>query len=259
MLQIIQLSKNSGGGTFDVIMTDPPYNVNYKGGTDKKLQMVNDNMNDISFLEFLTKAFTNLAEGLKDGGAFYVWYASREHINFETALNKAGLTVRQQIIWAKNTFVLGRQDYQWQHEPCMYGWKDGAPHYFVDNRTNSTLQESERPENIKKLKKQELVEFCEKLMSQFEGVSTTIERENKPAANEQHPTMKPVRLIARLLANSTKRGDTVADGFGGSGSTVIACEQLGLKCKIVEISPTYASYTVDRWEKFTGKTAVRIA
>ncbi len=239
-------------------MTDPPYNVNYKGGTDKKLQMVNDNMHDTEFLEFLTKAFINLAEGLKNGGAFYVWYASREHINFETALNRAGLTVRQQLIWAKNSFVMGRQDYQWQHEPCLYGWKDGAPHYFVDARNNTTVQESERPENIKKLKKQDLIEFCEKLMSKFENVSTTLEREDKPVANEEHPTMKPVRLIARLLANSTKRGDTVVDGFGGSGSTLIACEQLGLKCRIIEIDPTYASYIVDRWEKFTGQTATRI-
>lgn len=187
-----------------------------------------------------------------------MWYASREVVNFEKALANAGLLVKQQLIWVKNTFTLGRQDYQWQHEPCLYGWKDGAAHYFTDARTKSTVQEEDRPENIKKLKKDELIRFCEQLLAEQNNVSTTICREDKPARSEPHPTMKPVRLMARLIANSTKEGDVVFDGFGGSGSTLIACEQLNRVCKIIEYDPEYASVIVDRWEKMTGEKAVKL-
>lgn len=187
-----------------------------------------------------------------------MWYASREVVNFEKALANAGLLVKQQLIWVKNTFTLGRQDYQWQHEPCLYGWKDGAAHYFTDARTKSTVQEEDRPENIKKLKKDELIRFCEQLLAEQNNVSTTICREDKPARSELHSTMKPVRLMARLIANSTKEGDVVFDGFGGSGSTLIACEQLNRVCKIIEYDPEHASVIVDRWEKMTGEKAVKL-
>lgn len=187
-----------------------------------------------------------------------MWHASRKVVNFEKALANAGLLVKQQLIWVKNTFTLGQQDYQWQHEPCLYGWKDGAAHYFTDARTKSTVQEEDRPENIKKLKKDELIRFCEQLLAEQNNVSTTICREDKPARSELHPTMKPVRLMARLIANSTKEGDVVFDGFGGSGSTLIACEQLNRVCKIIEYDPEYASVIVDRWEKMTGEKAVKL-
>lgn len=239
-------------------MTDPPYNVDYEGGTSQKLHIVNDSMQGEAFCEFLTKAFCNFAKYLKDGGAFYCWYASKEAVNFESALNSVGLKVRQQLIWVKNTFTLGRQDYQWQHEPCLYGWKDGSAHYFTNDRTNSTVREDERPVSLKKLKKDELVSFCEKLLNQRDTTATTVIREDKPAKSEEHPTMKPVRLIAKLIANSTKQGDVVLDGFGGSGSTLIACEQLQRKCRIIEYDPGYASVIVDRWEKYTGRSAERI-
>lgn len=252
------VEKVGGGGAFDALVTDPPYNVNYSGGTERQLSIVNDNLEDTAFLAFLTTCFKNFAKYLKDGGAFYVWYASREVVNFEKALANAGLLVKQQLIWVKNTFTLGRQDYQWQHEPCLYGWKDGAAHYFTDARTKSTVQEEDRPENIKKLKKDELIRFCEQLLAEQNNVSTTICREDKPARSELHPTMKPVRLMARLIANSTKEGDVVFDGFGGSGSTLIACEQLNRVCKIIEYDPEYASAIVDRWEKMTGEKAVKL-
>ena len=222
------------------------------------MKIDNDHMESQEFQDFLTKAFKEMYRCSKDGGAFYVWLASREHVNFEKALNRAGFTVRQQLIWVKNALVLGRQDYQWRHEPCLYGWKDGAPHYFRDTRSQTTVQESEAPENLKKLKKDELLALATKLLENAEKEETTILRENKPAASELHPTMKPIKLMARLIANSTKRDDVVLDPFGGSGSTLMACEQLGRVCRTVELSERYASAIVDRWEKYTGLKAKKV-
>lgn len=239
-------------------MTDPPYNVDYVGKTKDALRIVNDVMDEPEFQRFLQKAFCNMGDSLKPGGAFYVWLASRNHIAFETALRSVKLIPRQQLIWVKNTMVLGRQDYQWKHEPCLYGWKEGATHYFVHDRTKTTVEESDELINIKQMKKTELLAYCTELQDRLNAEPQTVIREDKPAASEIHPTMKPVRLIARLLANSTKRGDTVLDLFGGSGSTLIACEQLGRKCRIVEFDEKYASSIVDRWEKYTGKTAEKI-
>ena len=247
-----------GGGYADLTLTDPPYNVNYKGGTQEALRIENDNMGAVEFRAFLTRAFKLMNKYTRDGGAFYVWLASREHVNFEAALNAAGFTVRQQLIWVKNALVLGRQDYQWRHEPCLYGWKDGAPHYFRDTRSQTTVQESEAPENLKKLKKEELLALATRLLESAEKEETTILRENKPAASELHPTMKPIKLMARLIANSTKRDDVVLDPFGGSGSTLMACEQLGRVCRTVELSERYASAIVDRWEKYTGLKAKKV-
>ena len=238
-------------------MTDPPYNVNYKGGTQEELRIQNDNMASDEFRAFLTKAFVLMNKFTRPGGAFYVWLASREHVNFETALNSAGFTVRQQLIWVKNALVLGRQDYQWRHEPCLYGWKDGA-HYFRDDRTQTTVQESDPPENLKRMKKDDLVRLCKELLEKEEKAESTVIREDKPAASELHPTMKPIRLMARLIANSSKRDDVVLDPFGGSGSTLMACEQLGRQCRTVELDERYASAIVDRWEKYTGLTAVKV-
>lgn len=247
-----------GGGFADCVMTDPPYNVDYVGKTKDALRIVNDVMDEPEFQRFLQKAFCNMGDSLKPGGAFYVWLASRNHIAFETALRSVKLIPRQQLIWVKNTMVLGRQDYQWKHEPCLYGWKEGATHYFVHDRTKTTVEESDELINIKQMKKTELLAYCTELQDRLNAEPQTVIREDKPAASEIHPTMKPVRLIARLLANSTKRGDTVLDLFGGSGSTLIACEQLGRKCRIVEFDEKYASSIVDRWEKYTGKTAEKI-
>lgn len=247
------IDKLIDGDKADMVVTDPPYNVaisNSQGMTIK-----NDNMDSNSFREFLYDCFKCLNKALKQGGAFYVWYASREHINFEGALNDAGLTVREQLIWNKNTFILGRQDYHWKHEPCLYGWKDGAPHYFVDDRTQSTVIEDAKPE-IKKMKKSELIELLQKIYG--DKVSTTVLNEDKPAVNDMHPTMKPVKLIARLIKNSSKQKENVLDLFGGSGSTLMACEQLNRKCYMMELDPKYCDVIIKRWETFTGKKAVKI-
>lgn len=237
----------------DMVMTDPPYNVAISNSKGMKIE--NDDMDNEDFKEFLLKAFENLEASLKEGGAFYVWYASRNHIPFEAALKEHGLTVRQQLIWNKSSFVFGRQDYHWKHEPCLYGWKEGASHYFVDDRTQSTIIEDKNID-LKKLKKEELLKLLEEIYS--DKVSTTVINEDKVIVNSLHPTMKPIRLIARLIKNSSRPGELVLDLFGGSGSTLIACEQIDRRCKIVEYDPKYASVIIDRWEQFTGKKAERL-
>lgn len=189
----------------------------------------------------------------KWGGCFYVWLAAKEWIAFEEALNMNKLFVRQELIWNKNAFTLGRQDYQWKHEPCMYGWKDGAAHYFVDDRSQSTVFEDEKAMDFRKMKKPELIELLEKVYS--DKVSTTVIDENKPAINDLHPTMKPLKLIAKLVKNSSKPGENVLDLFGGSGSTIMTCEQLGRKCFTMEYDPKYVDAIINRWEEFTGKKA----
>lgn len=244
------VDKLMGGEIADLVVTDPPYNVDITGSDNKKI--LNDNMTDTDFEEFLLGAFQNLYERLKEGGAFYVWHASRTQREFENALNRAGLYVREQLIWNKNSLVLGRSDYQWKHEPCLYGWKEGS-HYFIDDRTQTTVQELENTD-IKKLKKEDLIKLLEEILS----YETTVINEAKPQRNADHPTMKPIRLIGRLVKNSSKKGEKVLDLFGGSGSTLIACEELGRVCYINELDPRYADVIIDRWEQMTGETAVKI-
>lgn len=241
-----------GGEIADLIVTDPPYNVAYEGRTKEKLTIKNDKMSEANFINFLTDAFQAVAPSLKAGGAFYIWHSSSAQMQFEQAMRNVGWKPRQQLIWNKNTMILGRQDYQWKHEPCFYGWADGAAHYFVDDRKQTTVFEDMRP-NIKAMKKEELQELLEELLG--DKVSTTVIYEDKPAASEIHPTMKPIRLLARQIKNSSKPGEIVVDIFGGSGSTLIACEQLGRKCRTVELDPRYTDAIIERWETFTGKKA----
>lgn len=217
------IARLMGKENADLWITDPPYNVNYEGYTDDKLKIANDNMNSGDFFEFLKAAFTTAVKVLKEGCSFYIWYASREHVNFETALNAAGLTVREQLIWNKSSLVLGRFDYHFKHEPCLYGWKDGASHKWYNDRSQTTVMDFE-----------------------------------KPRKNDLHPTMKPVPLFAYQIANSSKKGDIVLDTFGGSGTTIIACENLGRKARSVELDPHYCDVILARWEKLTGKDAIKI-
>lgn len=210
------------GRKANLIVTDPPYNVSYEGKTKDALTIQNDSMDSAAFKEFLTNAFMRCYESLVEGGSFYIWYASAEHVNFETALNDAGLYVRQQLIWNKNAMVLGRQDYHWKHEPCLYGWKDGASHNWYSDRSQTTVMDFD-----------------------------------KPLRNGEHPTMKPIKLIAYQITNSSKRGDVVLDLFGGSGSTLIACEQLDRNCYMMELDPKYCDVIIKRWENLTGEKAIR--
>lgn len=238
----------------DMLLTDPPYNVDYHGGTRDALSIENDCMPDQVFRNFLVAAFGAAASSMKPGGAFYIWHADSNGYDFRAACEEAGLTVRQCLIWAKNALVLGRQDYQWQHEPCLYGWKDGAAHYFVDNRTQTTVIE-DKAVDIRHMKKAEMQALLEEIFS--DKRSTTVIHENKPARNGEHPTMKPVRLMARLIQNSTRPKEIVLDTFAGSGSTLIACEQVDRSCYAMEIDPKYCDVIVDRWQTFTGQRAVR--
>ena len=162
------------------------------------------------------------------------------------------MLVKQCLIWVKNGINLGRQDYKWQHEPCLYGWKEGASHYFVDEFNHSTVIE-DKP-NISKMTKEELKELVKELME--DNCSTTILREDKPVKNDLHPTMKPIKLLARQIKNSSKKGELVVDLFGGSGSTLITCEQLDRVCYMIEYDPKYADVIIQRYEELTGDKAV---
>ena len=250
----------------DLLVTDPPYNVNY-GARGKKYKekasegtvytarmndrtILNDNMEDTEFLEFLTNVFKAADSVMKPGAPFYIWHADSEGYNFRKACRQTNWQVRQCLIWVKNRLMLGLQDYQWIHEPCLYGWKDGAGHYFRDIRTETTVFDDEKP--IDELSNKELKEL---VRNYRQAVPTSIIRENKPNKSEEHPTMKPVKLIARLVANSSREGEAVLDIFGGSGTTMIACEQLGRSCYMMELDPHYADVIIERWQNFTGQTA----
>lgn len=253
--KLLETAAGGGGLMVDCIMTDPPYNVAIEGETKDRLTILNDHMEDSSFLTFLEDAFGCMDSALKPGGAFYIWYASRNGQIFEEACERTGWEIRQCLIWAKQHFVLGRQDYQWKHEPCLYGWKAGGAHYFTDNRSLTTILEEE-PYDLDHMKKEDMRKLLQRILES--DVPVDVIHENKPAANKDHPTMKPIRLIATLVQNSTRRGETVLDLFGGSGSTLIACEQLGRRCLTMELDPRYADVIIDRWETFTGQKAQKV-
>lgn len=250
-----QVAELMGGELADMLLTDPPYNVNYTGGTKDALTIKNDNMSDSVFRQFLLDAFSAAAQNMRAGAAFYIWHADTEGINFRTAAEEAGLHYRQCLVWVKNSMVLGRQDYQWRHEPCLYGWKDGAAHYFVDDRKQTTVTEDAAP-NIASMSKAEMRDLLKEIFSDRQ--SDTVLHEDKPTRSDEHPTMKPVKLMARQIANSSKKGWTVLDLFGGSGSTMMACEQLGRRCYMMELDPHYCDVIIDRWERFTGNVAERV-
>lgn len=205
----------------DMLLTDPPYNVDYVGKTAEALKIKNDNMDDNQFYEFLRKVFENMYIVTKEGASIYVFHADTEGINFRKAFKDAGFKLAECLIWKKDCFVMGRQDYQWQHEPVLYGWKEGKAHYFINDRTQSTILEFDRPKQ-----------------------------------STLHPTMKPIDLIAKLIKNSSKENDIILDLFGGSGSTIIAAEQLNRCCYTMELDPKYCDVIVKRWETLTNKEAI---
>lgn len=239
----------------DLVVTDPPYNVDYVGKTKDKLKIKNDSFEDEEFFTFLEKAFENIKHFLKPGGVYYIWHADSKRLLFSKALRKSAMEERQNLVWVKNCLVLGRQDYQWKHEPCLYGWKEGAAHYFIDEFTNTTVYDD--TPNLARMSKEELKDYAKTLLSVIED-RTTILREDKPSSSRLHPTMKPVPLIAKQIKNSSRKGEIVLDIFGGSGTTLIACEQTGRKARLVELDPVYCDVIVKRWEEFTGEKAVKI-
>ena len=242
------------GRAMDLLLTDPPYNVAYEG--QKGMTIENDNMTPDEYVEFLTRVLRAASDTLKKGGGFYVFYADGFNYEVTSALHAIPeLQLKQVLIWVKNSIVLGRQDYQWQHEPCLYGWKAGGPHYFCDSRCESTVID-DRPD-IGKMSKADLQSLCRELLNRT-PCPTSLLREDKPSRNELHPTMKPVKLFARLMANSTRKGEAVLDIFGGSGTTIIAAEQIGRDAYAMELSPRYCDVILARYEALTGQKAARI-
>lgn len=205
----------------DLLITDPPYNVAYEGGTADALTIMNDNMSNGEFRQFLRDVYASADSVMRPGAAFYIWHADSEGLNFRGAAADVGWQIRQCLIWNKNALVHGRQDYHWKHEPCLYGWKDGAAHYWGSDRSQTTV-----------------LDF------------------NKPNRNGEHPTMKPVELFQYQIENSCKKGDVVLDLFGGSGTTVIACEKSHRHARLMELDPKYCDVIIKRWQDFTGKQAL---
>jgi DNA modification methylase len=240
--------KLMNGEQADLIITDPPYNVDYHGGTDDSLTIANDAMSDGDFKQFLNDAYARMFEITKEGAPIYVFHADSSGHHFRNEFIATGWLLKQCLIWVKNSFVMGRQDYHWQHEPILYGWKPGAGHTWYGARNKATVIDDSV--DISKLGKTELLEIVRGLSE-----TTTVVREDKPKRNGEHPTMKPINLLARLMSNSSKRGDLVVDTFGGSGSTLITAEQLGRRCNIIEFDPRYADVIIARWEKFTNQEA----
>jgi site-specific DNA-methyltransferase (adenine-specific) len=235
--------KLMNGKLADMVMTDPPYNVDYQGGTG--LKIMNDKMDNNSFYQFLYDFYTALGSYTKKGGAWYVWHADSEGANFRQAMKDAGIMVKQCLIWVKNSMVMGRQDYQWKHEPCLYGWKEGAAHYFTNERTHTTVIEDKI--DIKKLTKDQMKNMLIEIMS--DKNKTTVINCDKPLKNAEHPTMKPILLLAPLIKNSSKEKELVADGFLGSGSTMVASHQINRICYGMELDPKYCQVIIDRMKK----------
>lgn len=234
----------------DLIVTDPPYNVDYEGTAGK---IKNDNMSDGAFDEFLYDAFTAMNEVTREGAAFYVFHSDTYGEAFRRAIRLAGYTLKENLVWVKNALVLGRQDYQWRHEPCIYGWKEGEAHFFINDRSQTTVFEEEVPD-FTKWTKDKLIEFIMDHLSPEEY--STVLREKKPTKSDLHPTMKPVKLISRLIQNSSLKDWIVMDPFGGSGTTLIACEYLNRKARLIEYDPKFADVIILRYAQTFGKTDV---
>lgn len=252
-----------GGDKLDLMVTDPPYNVAYGAKTEflsgtgighSHKDIANDDMDEASFYSFILDFYENAVAAMRPGAAIYVFHSDAHGLTFRQAFHDAGLKLSECLVWEKNTFVLGRNDYQWRHEPILYGWKEGAAHYFINDRSQDTVLLDEIPE-FKNMKKQELLAFIEKIFKDYND-QTTVLYENKPARNSEHPTMKPIPLIGRLINNSSKPGWLVGDFFGGSGSTLMAAEQLGRSAYLMEYDERYCDVIIQRWEQYTGQKAV---
>lgn len=246
------VAKLMDGKIADLLFTDPPYNVNVSNSQGMTIK--NDNMGNSKFKEFLSKAFKCANNSLKPGGAFYIWFADSEDINFRTSAIENSLLIKQCLIWVKNGFNFGRQDYKWQHEPCLYGWKEGAGHYFVEEYNHPTVIEDEL--DIDKKKKEDLKKLVEQMLENH--TPTSVIHENKPLKNDLHPTMKPLKMCGELIRHSSKQNELVLDLFGGSGSTLMCCEQLGRINYSMEYDPKYVDVIINRWEEYTGEKAVKI-
>ena len=240
----------------DMVWTDPPYNVNYMSacGDLKKTgkeRIENDNMSERDFSSFCYAAFQHVRDSLKEGGCFYVACSDVGIHVFRESIRKTGLLLKQCLIWVKDSPVLGHRDYNWKHEPILYGWKEGAAHFFCGDFTlNTIVDEFTTPPD--QMKKAELVEIVKQFM---EAVPTTTIEEKRPTKNDLHPTMKPVALVQRMVEASSKPREIVLDPFGGSGSTMIACEKVHRSARVIELDPKFADVIIRRWQEWTEKAA----
>ncbi len=240
------------GEKADLIITDPPYNVNYEGTAGK---IKNDNMSDEKFYSFLLDAYTRMYENSKSGAAIYVFHADTYGEYFRRSMQEAGFKLAECLIWVKNSLVLGRQDYHWRHEPILYGWKEGAAHNFYGKRAQDTV--IDETIDYSKMKKEELLQAVNDLKEQLLQ-NNSIVYFKKPLSSKEHPTMKPVELVGKFMKNSSKRGNLLYEPFGGSGSTMIASEQLGRKCYTMELDPKFCDVIIKRWEDYTGDKAIKL-
>lgn len=234
----------------DMVWTDPPYNVDYEGGTELAMTIANDNLPADEFFGLLLGSFTAALEATAAGAPIYICHPDTGRLAFEVAMRRAGWKYSQTLVWVKDSFTIARQDYQWQHEPVLYGWKPGAGHRWFGAFDKSTVDDEEI--DPKKLDKKQLVELVRDLRNER---TSDVVREPKPAKSEEHPIMKPVELVQRHLQNSSIKGDVVLDFFAGSGTTAIACETLGRQARLVELDPAYCDVILTRWENFTGRKA----
>ena len=246
------ISSIMGDSKADLILTDPPYNVDYTGDTSEKLKIANDNKSSAEFMQFLTKAFSTMFMGAKAGASFYIFYAQVNSASFINALKDAGYKPHQYLIWVKNVFTLSHADYKWKHEPIMYGWKDGASHNFYGALNLSTVFEKKK--DIDKMSKEEL----KAELKRIENAPQDIIYEKKPSRNAEHPTMKPVELLTTLIKNSTKADDIVLDTFAGSGSTLIASAKTGRIARLVELDPYYCDVIRRRWTKWAKENGYSV-
>ena len=261
------VDKLMGGELGDMIFTDPPYNVDYVGKTNEALKIQNDTMDDSKFYQFLLDAYVCMLSAVKPGSGIYVCHADSEGVNFRKAMKDAGWELKQCIIWVKNSLVMGRQDHQWKHEPILYGWKPGAAHRWYGGRKQTTVIEPGDGIAVNKLKDGYQLTINNGLkrlvinIPQYEVVDvtddagTSVWNVDKPLRNGEHPTMKPLKLCAKAINNSSKIDDIVVDTFGGSGSTLMAAEQLDRRCYTMELDPVYVDVIIRRWEEFTRQKA----
>ena len=240
------------GEEADLVWTDPPYNVDYEGGSGAKTKIENDSLDDAAFRRFLSDSLTNMASVTREGGCAYVAYADRAGLDFMSAFESSGWNFSQNIVWVKNKAPLSWSDYNWQHEPILYGWKPGAAHYFAGDFTLTTVIDDEQ--DPEEMTKDELLQVVHQIRAQM---PSSVIRADKPVRSELHPTMKPVGLVRRCINASSRHGEIVLDGFGGSGTTLIACETIGRQARLVEYDPIFVDVIIERWQEFTGLQAIR--
>lgn len=233
----------------DLVVTDPPYNMGYEGagGAPRTKRIINDNMPEEKFESFLLDVYTNYYTAMREGASIYVFYKELGSGVFMRKMRESGLEFKQELIWVKNQIVLSGSKYQSMYEPCLMGCKGKVLKWNGKRKQRSVI------ETLDFMSQEELKETIKLLMSEEE---TDIIREHKSLKNDLHPTMKPIRLLAKLIQNSSDEGDVVLDLFGGSGSTMIACEQLKRRCFMSELDPAYCDVIIDRWESFTGGKAI---